>query len=321
MIFRWVEERLPGDRWRDLLKRTWPSYEAWFLREGDEARPGLEESAARLEQHMPELVPVWNRLVGLAGENERVARMLALYRPTPFLAGCSQAVWTRRSPMLVRNYDYDPSACEGTFLLSSWNGTRVLASSDCLWGALDGINEHGLAVALSFGGSPTVGDGFGIPLILRYILELCSTTEEAGDVLRRVPSHMAYNVSLVDRSGSYAVAHVGPGRATEIVRERVCTNHQGHVDWLEYARATASVERERYLNRKLRSRRLDAEELVGLFLGPPLYMSGHARGYGTLYTVAYRSDGGRADFRWPDSGVTQSLDDFEERELVIGFAS
>ena len=30
------------------------------------------------------------------------------------------------------------------------------------------MNEYGLVVALSFGGSREVGDGFGIPLILRY---------------------------------------------------------------------------------------------------------------------------------------------------------
>src|SRR6185436_2580738 len=96
-------------------------------------------------------------------------------RPTPYLTGCSQAVWTRRGepPTLVRNYDYHPELCEGTLLLSAWHGTRVIAMSDCLWGVVDGINEHGLAVSLSFGGRQVVGDGFGIPLVLRYALEFC----------------------------------------------------------------------------------------------------------------------------------------------------
>jgi hypothetical protein len=48
---------------------------------------------------MPELLPHWEHLVELSGGDEQVARMLSLYRPTPFLAGCSQAVWSRTRPM------------------------------------------------------------------------------------------------------------------------------------------------------------------------------------------------------------------------------
>ena len=42
--------------------------------------------------------------------------------------------------------------------------------SDCLWGLLDGINDAGLAVSLAFGGRAT-REGFGIPLVVRYLLE------------------------------------------------------------------------------------------------------------------------------------------------------
>jgi len=75
---------------------------------------------------MPELLPHWEHLVELSGGDEQVARMLSVYRPTPLLAGCSQAVWSRTRPMLVRNYDYHPDACEGTFLASAWNPVRVM---------------------------------------------------------------------------------------------------------------------------------------------------------------------------------------------------
>lgn len=262
---------------------------------------------------------MWEHLVDLAGGDPTAARMLALYRPAPFLAGCSQAIWTHDAPVLVRNYDYRPEACEGTFLRSRWHDTAVLASSDCLWGVLDGVNEHGLAVALAFAGSREVGDGFGIPLILRYVLELCRTVDEAAEVLRRVPSHMAYNISLVDRQGAYAVAYVGPGRETVVTRDAVCTNHRPEGTWSEYARATRSHERERYLLNKIGASELGADGLTELFLGPPLRMTGYGAGYGTLYTVAYRPTTGTADFRWPGARVARSIDDFVEGELLVGF--
>ncbi len=76
--------------------------------------------------------------------------------------------------MLVRNYDYHPALWDGVLLSSSWTGRRVIAMLDSLWGVLDGINEDGLAVSLAFGGRQVVGEGFGMPLILRYVLETCA---------------------------------------------------------------------------------------------------------------------------------------------------
>ncbi len=40
-----------------------------------------------------------------------------------------------------------------------------------------------LAVALAFGGRKVTGIGFGIPLVIRYVLETCSNVEEACIVL------------------------------------------------------------------------------------------------------------------------------------------
>ena len=62
---------------------------------------------------------------------------------------------------------------------TGWAGRRVIGMSDCLWGLLDGVNEDGLAISLAFGGRPVVGDGFGVPLVMRYVLQTCSTVDEA----------------------------------------------------------------------------------------------------------------------------------------------
>ena len=316
--FRWTAEDLPDHRWRALFHRAWSSYRTWFLREGDEARPTLDAGRARLVEYMPELLPVWERLVDLSDGDEQAARMLTLYRPTPYVAGCTQAVVAGPEPALVRNYDYHPHGFEAAFVRTRWLGTTVVAASDCLWGALDGINEHGLAVALSFGGSRAVGDGFGIPLILRYVLESCATVDEAVAVLRRVPSHMAYNVSLLDAAGRFAVAHLRPGRETEVVREPVSTNHQGRIEWSEYATSTRSVERKAAAQAAV-DEGDGVDAVVERFLSPPLFMTDYARWHGTLYTAAYHPSRRGADAHWPGGSVRQTLDGFSERSLDVPF--
>ena len=169
---------------------------------------------------MPELVPTYERLVELAGGDELAARLLSLYRPPGFVVGCSQGAWTRDEPVLVRNYDYPVSRLEGIVYLTEWSGRRVLGMSDCLWGLLDGINDAGLAVSLTFGGRRDVGDGFGIPLVVRYLLETCDDVAEAREALARIPVHAPQNLTLLDRSGAYLTAYVGPGRAARVPRRR-----------------------------------------------------------------------------------------------------
>ena len=321
VLFRWVKEEVPGPHWLGLFRRAWPAYERWFLTEGEAGRPDLETCRRHLRAHMPELVPMWERLAELSGGDDRAGRMLALYCPPPYLTGCTQAVWTKGAPFLARNYDYHPEACEGLFLMSNWHGTKVIAASDCLWGALDGMNEHGLTAALSFGGSRVVGRGFGIPLILRYVLEFSRTVDEAVEVLAKVPSHMAYNVSLLDHSGAFGVAHVRPDQRTELVREPVSTNHQHRREWEEYTRRTRSRERKNVLLRKLRTDAFTREALQDFFLRSPIYVTDYSSGHGTLYTAVYCPQEGSADFVWPGFRATRSFDSFVDAEIVVPFHS
>ena len=268
---------------------------------------------------MPELMPTYERLVELAGGSDQAARFLSLYNPTPYMSGCSQAVWTRDEPFLVRNYDYSAKLWEALVLHTAWNGQQVIAMSDCMWGVLDGMNESGLAVSLAFGGRKVVGDGFGIPLILRYILEFSETTAQATEVLSRVPSHMSYNVTVLDRSGAHATVFVAPDRDPIISRQALATNHQSSVEWVEHARVTASLDRAHFLSLRLHDDKETRDRFVSRFLEPPLYQRKHDVGWGTLYTTVYQPSTGRFTCCWPGYTVELGIHDFTEQSLALRF--
>ncbi len=319
VTFRAVRECGVARQLAPLFAEFWQGYRAWFLRQGDQARPTYAESRRILRHHMPELLPIYDELVEAVGGGDVQARMLSLYRPTPYLSGCSQAVLLHGEPVLVRNYDYRPELCEGLLLHTHWAGRRVMAMSDCLWGVLDGVNDAGLAVALSFGGRPVVGDGFGVPLVLRYILQTCASVAAAVKVLCRVPIHMAYNITLLDARGEYRTVQVAPDRPPTITKSPVATNHQGTGDWPRYALVTSSEEREQYLLQCVADPAESAERLEHRFLEPPLYSHNYHRGWGTLYTAAYRPGVGSVRLRWPTQQWDTSLGEFQEQSSRVEF--
>ncbi len=312
LLWRAISEAEPGPKWAGLFAEYWPDYQRWWLSEGEEPRPTYWESRQAIRTHMPEIVPLYDRLCELAGGGDQAARFLSFHCPPPYLSACSQAIWPGAEPMLVRNYDYSPRAFDSLVLHTCWLGRTVIGTSDGLWGLVDGMNEAGLALSLTFGGRRVVGDGFGVPLILRYVLETCDTAEEAGEVLARVPTHMSYNVTAVDRRRSYLTALMAPDRPARITHAAVATNHQERVEWTQHARFTATVERERYLLQRLTLHREPEDKFIGAFLKPPLYSSAYEAGFGTLYTAVYRPARGQMEYRWPRGIWAFDLADFSE---------
>ena len=309
LTFRAVAEDWPGARWRERFQASWPAYRDWYLRDGDAARPSFAEARDRLHAHMPELVPVWTRLVELAGGGDLAARMLSLYGTPPLVTGCSQAALP--GPVLARNYDFHPALFEGVIAATRFGRRRVIGMSDCLWGLLDGMNDDGLAVSLAFGGRRETGPGFAMPLVVRYLLETCATVADAVAALERLPAQLSYNLTLVDASGAAATARLAPDRPLALAPHPVAANHQGHVEWTEHATAFASVEREQRLLELL------AEPDPDAFLEPPLLNRDYAHGFGTLYTAVHRPAGGTVEYRWPGEHWLQGFAAFAEGERTI----
>lgn len=302
-----------------MFDRTWPHYKNWFLSEGYLARKGYLTSVTMLEQHMPELLPVYQQLVSLTGGGDLEARFLTMYSPPAYMSACSQVAWTKDGTSLIRNYDYSFKMFEGTMLYSNWL-QPVIGVSDCTWGLLDGINASGLAASLTFGGRKVTGEGFGIPIIIRYILETSRTVKDAVAILNRVPVHMAYNVTLIDASGEFATVYLSPDRAPVLVTTPVATNHQVEIEWSDYAFLTGTIERKRFLEELVSSEKETETSMLKHFLHPPLYSTNFEKSFGTLYTIIYRVTKGEAEVHWPEMGIKQTFSHFSE-ERVVPFTS
>lgn len=316
--FRAVDEAEPGEKWLAHYQIAMPAYRRWFASEGEAKRPSLAACRDAMLSYMPEFVPLWERLISLAQADAVDARLLSFYCPAPYFSGCSQAVWTRYMPTLIRNYDYAPENCEGRIMKTRWNGTQVIASTDCLWGVLDGMNEYGLSVSLAFGGKGVITEGFGIPLILRYVLEFCTTVDEAVKVLCRIPAHMAYNITVLDAYGQVRTVELSPFCSPQISYKPFAVNHQGDFVLTNYAMFSRSYERQQFIIGKLQDPMSNIESFANAFEYSPLYASNYSQGFGTLYTAIYNPQLRAMEYRWPNHvRMYQSFAYFEECELWV----
>jgi predicted choloylglycine hydrolase len=301
-------EPLPGAGWQADFRAYWPRMRAWFLSEGLAARPTSAEIRAALERHMPELLAMWERLCGLAGEDVVAHRFLGLYGRPRIIGRCSQAVWLGAGgPALLRNYDFNPQRMMGRIEATRWLGRPVIAMGEAAWGCLDGMNGDGLAASLTFGGGTAYARGFAITLLLRYVLETCRTVAEAAAALCRIPVAQSQNVTLLDAAGNHALVYLGPDRTPAVTSGLLTTNHQERVTWPEMAAASRTVERHAALGAALAaSAGIDA--LSAALLAPPLHVRGPETF--TAYTAIYRPAEGTVDYLWPGKGWRQSFEAF-----------
>lgn len=314
--FQSIHNDVTDDKWLNHWNKVWPHCKAWYLSEGLLRRPGYMTCLSALKSYMPEIEPIFSRLLEKTGGEDLAGRFMSLYNPPPYLAGCSQAVWNKQDLFLLKNYDYSPKAFERTLLYSNWL-KPVIAMLDCSWGVLDGINADGLVASLTFGGKKEVGEGFGAPLILRYILETSSDVEDAKIRISQIPCHMAYNIILLDETGAYTKVYLCPGKQAIFVNDPVSTNHQERVDWLEYAEFSRTIERYNLLKKSLLNNTIDAEQFTQMFFKKPLFNVNFEQQFGTLYTAAYKPKSRSLSLLWQESSMIQSFDEFTELNMNI----
>ncbi|WP_052849605.1 C45 family peptidase [Streptomyces avicenniae] len=277
---------------------------------------GAAAVRAALARHMPELPPLLDRLTSPL-DHEAAMALWTTSGEFPATAGCT--VRTVRGALL-RNYDWALDASDRAIVRSAFL-RPVIGLREGVLGLLDGMNDAGLAVALTWGGRDVRGPGFGIPLVQRYLLETCATVDQAVAVLRRVPVCTVQNVVLVDRERT-AVVHVGPdiepvvGTEADARTGACAANHQLLPVSDEQERATRTGQR----LRAVAAAGDEPDTVVAALLRPPLYGGDFTGGWGTLYTAAYRPAEGRVTYHWPTESWAQSFAAFAPgtRRLTLG---
>lgn len=310
-----VREDEPGDAWKARFTAGRDETVRWYLGAGREP-PTSAECRATLLRHMPELVPHYDRACALVGDDELGHCILSHFRPPPMIHGCSQAIWLGiGGPALVRNYDFPLDVVSGRFELTAWSGHRVIAKAQRPWGGcLDGMNEDGLAASLTAGGSRAQGLGFSVILVLRYVLETCSSVDQAIAALCRIPIALSQNVTLLDRAGEFATVFLGPDREPAVSRTRACANHQEMPLKFSSPALTRSVERQQSILAVLEDRAMTLERLVEKFFELPLYS--RREGFTTVYTAVYLPAEGRVDYLWPGKRWSQRFNHFAAAEYT-----
>lgn len=311
-----VREDRPAADWLNRFRAGRGEAERWYLGEGRAAAPTVAECKAALRRHMPELLPEYERVCALVGDDPSAHQILSQYRPSPLVFGCTQAIWLGKDgPALVRNYDYPAEIVTDRFESTSWFGRQVICKAQRPWGGcLDGMNADGLVASATFGGSSAEGLGFAIILMLRYVLETCTRVEEGVKALCRIPVARSQNVTLLDRSGAYATVFLGPDRAPAVSRVPVCTNHQEMHDLSVAAGVAQSVERQRVALQALQAPEMTLADLTATFLAAPLHR--RERKSPTIYTAVYRPAELRVDYVWPGKRWTQRMAHFEPGEYT-----
>lgn len=94
----------------------------------------------------------------------------------------------------------------------------------------DGINDHGLAIGLTFLYPHIQQPGLNAGMLVRYVLEKCTTTKEAIAALQKLPIASGQTLSIVDRSGEMVTIECNPKHFVIITPQEkesfvVSTNH------------------------------------------------------------------------------------------------
>ncbi|SDO32349.1 C45 family autoproteolytic acyltransferase/hydolase [Actinacidiphila guanduensis] len=294
-------------QWAAHTQALWPLVEGWMTEEGRTSQ-GADRARRLFETHMPELVPVLERLTGQLDRPDGET-FLTLAALRPFFSGCTQI---GAGGTLLRNYDFSPDGCEGT-IVSSHFLRPVIGMQDAAWGLLDGMNDAGLAVSLTFGGRFVHGPGFAVLIVLRYLLETCTTVGEAVGKLKSLPIAIPQNVTLVDPERSLTV-FVGPDIPLTEAPDACAANHQHLPVPDEQEQSSRTQER-------LSAIRAAGTDVAAM-LEPPLYQTAYDEWLGTLYTAHYRPSEGRVTYYWPGDSWEQSFGDFApgSRTVAIGRA-
>lgn len=126
------------------------------------------------------------------------------------IRGCTAFAFSRNGRIIYgRNNDLPPILSEGSKseIYAPTGGNRFNITTSSFVNGEEGLNEHGLAVAMTFvmTGIEKIQAGFNSCFVVRYLLEKADSTESAISLLMPLPIASNCNILLADKSGNMVV--------------------------------------------------------------------------------------------------------------------
>lgn len=304
--FEAIDEPLPGVQSQAWIARDSSRTRSWYrsaLADGYRM-PTPKACRRRIAESMPELLVGYDAACALIPDHPMLQVALSEADPPPLIpAGCTVRALPGSEPALVRNYDFHPDATSGVIVRSHWRDRTLLGMGEGVIGYLDAMNDRGLAGAITLGGRHIYGRGFGVLLILRWLLEVADDVAQACEAVRSVPCAWSQNLLLLDAGGRGAVVQLSPDREHEIFDDYAVTNHQAPDEGAENSHMRLASAR------ALAGR---VNSIVEGFLEPPLFGCALQDWMATLYTAEYAPLTRSVTFHWPSQPSWQFAMDRSE---------
>ena len=131
------------------------------------------------------------------------------------IRGCTAFAYSKGGKMIYgRNNDLPPYLRKGrkSEIYAPKGGNRFNITTSSFINGEEGLNEHGLAVAMTFVMTKLekIQAGFNSCFIVRYLLEKADNTEQAIVLFSELPIASNCNILLADKSGRMVVVECTP---------------------------------------------------------------------------------------------------------------
>lgn len=201
-----------GYKYGSLLYKNGVRFDDTITLNDSQLEFGLE-SLSIYSTHYPEIIhEIRGMADGVHFPFERFASFLFNLGVFGEAYGCTclcvrkgeEIIFARNHDMISR-YKKTTESC----LYRPSTGYTFLGQSDALIGKEDGVNEHGLAVGMTFVAAKDHKPGFNFLFIVRLLLEKTKNVAEAINLLRTLPLCTSQNIILADKHGEMAVVECG----------------------------------------------------------------------------------------------------------------
>lgn len=210
---------------------------------------------------------------------------------------CSVFAFKNKDSVIFgRNYDMliEFKKFTESSLIAPKGKYSYISQSDVFIGRSDGINEKGLAIAMSFVNGTNVQPGIGFHFIVRKVLENCSTTKEAIEIIQKAKVSSANNFLIADTLGDIAVVESAPQKSkvrrpgnkknylyitNQFISKEMKHYDKGGVEW------SKSAERYRSLEQQLKStEKMDLQRAKEILSDKCICLNLRKEKFGTIWS-------------------------------------